>query len=199
MAANGCGDSQAVGGMAVELFQLASLLVGEQGEALRLIENSLASLEIDPCLNPDQARAQARRVVVHAALQHLASEEPSAFSPAPQSVAAHDPCIQDDDLSAAGVTQDQLRLWLHDGERPELRSGLRGWIEGLPVVQRAIFVQRAVLGQGNEAAASLLREAGGEPAREWTSANVSQTFRRALCSLANSLVHASERMAAQPA
>ena len=99
--------------------------------------------------------------------------------------------MQDDDLQAAGITPAELRLWLeHQGGLPEQRRGLREWLEQLPVAHRAVFVQRAVLGQGNAAAADLLREAGGRHAADWTPQGVSDVFRQALCSLANSLAHA---------
>jgi hypothetical protein len=184
MATSGCGDASAVQGIAVELFQLASLLVGDEAKALELIERSVATMEIDPCLDPEAARLQARTRVTREALAQLVAAEPAMFAQGGQPPAAHDPCIQDEDLQAAGVTPAELRAWVEGQGKPELRK----WLEGLPVAQRAIFVQRAVLGQGNEAAASLLREAGG--AHGWTAEGVSDVFRQALCSLANSLVHA---------
>jgi len=190
MATKDCGDAGAVPGMAAELFQLASLLVGDGDRALSLIERSLATMEIDPCLNPVLAREQARACIVRDSLAELALEQPAAFDTHATGSMEHDPCIQDDDLQAAGITPVQLRSWLEQQAKPELRRGLRDWLEELPLVQRAIFVQRAVLGQGNEAAATLLRETGGPQAKGWTSQNVSDTFRQALCSLANSLAHA---------
>ena len=186
----GCGDPGTVQGMAAELFQLASLLVGEEDRALQLIESSLASMAIDPCLDPEAAKEQARARVVRGALLSLSAAEPAAFSIVSIAGAAHTPCIQDDDLQAAGITPTQLRSWLEQQGRPELKRGLRAWLEELPLVQRTIFVQRAVLGQGNEAAASLLREAGGADAAGWTPQTVGEAFRQALCSLANSLAHA---------
>ena len=199
MSTEGCGEATAVGGMAVELFQLASLLTGSESQALRLIEEAVSSLQIDPCLDPAEAKAEARRAVVRTALAQIAAAQPAEFAAQALPAADHDPCIQDDDLLAAGVTQDQLRKWLEEQEKPELRKGLRAWLEGLPVAQRVIFVQRAVLGQGNEAAASMLHEAGGERASGWTPLSVSRTFRQALCSLANSLAHAPEVASGQPA
>lgn len=190
MTTDGCGNAGAVQGMAMELFQLASLLVGEQGKALQMIESSLATMEIDPCLDPALAREQARARVVREALRQLVDEQPAAFRAEEPEMSAADPCIQDDDLQSAGMTSTQLRELLEEGSKPELRSGLRDWLEGLPMLQRTIFVQRAVLGQGNDAAANLLREAGGKDASGWTPERVSGTFRRALCSLANSLAHA---------
>ena len=185
-----CGDAGAVQGMAVELFQLASLLVGNEGRALQLIESSLATMEIDPCRDPEAAREQARGRVVRGALAELFAAQPAAFRSLPAAAASCAPCVQDDDLEAAGLTPVQLRLWLEQQAKPELRRGLRTWLEELPVVQRAIFVQRAVMGQGNEAAAKLLRETGGAEAGGWTPQSVGESFREALCSLANSLAHA---------
>lgn len=199
MATKGCGDANAVGGMALELFQLASLLAGDEGEALGLIENALAVLEIDPCLDPEQAKQQARRAVVRLALTQMGHAEPAAFAAPASSADAHDPCIQDDDLRAAGVTQDEVRGWLEHSGKSELRQGLRSWIEKLPLAQRVVFVQRAVLGQDNDSAAELLRDAVGEPARGWTRQEISQTFRQALCSLANALAHAPDAASSQPA
>ena len=190
MVTRDCGDAGVVPGMAAELFQLASLLVGDGDRALGLIERSLATMEIDPCMNPVQAREQARACIVRESLAELALEQPAAFGTQAVGTMDHDPCIQDDDLQAAGVTPAQLRSWLEQQAKPEMRRGLRDWLEELPLMQRAIFVQRAVLGQGNEAAAMLLRETGGPQATGWTSQNVSDTFRQALCSLANSLAHA---------
>ena len=190
MTTDGCGNAGAVQGMAMELFQLASLLVGEQGKALQMIESSLATMEIDPCMEPSLAREQSRAQVVREALRQLADEQPAAFRAEDGAASAADPCIQDDDLQAAGMTPAQLSDLLGEGGKPELRTGLREWLEQLPLLQRTIFVQRAVLGQGNDAAANLLREAGGTDASGWTPERVSGTFRRALCSLANSLAHA---------
>ncbi len=190
MRSDGCGDRSAVAGMAEELFQLASLLLGSGRRALPLIESALATMEIDPCLDPERAREQARRAVVRAALVQLAREQPAAFSSYAAPAGGPDPCVHDDDLQAAGVTADELHTWLEQRGEGELHRPARAWLERLPPAERAVFVQRAVLGQGNEAAAKLLREAGGDEARGWTPEKVSNLFRRALCSLANSLAHA---------
>ncbi|RRA48913.1 hypothetical protein D1Y84_12120 [Acidipila sp. EB88] len=175
--------------MALELFQLASLLIGEESKAMLLIEDSLATMDADPCAEPTAARAQARKVVVEGAIRTLAQQSPGAFQ-ASAATAAAGPCVQDDDLQAAGVTPEQLRNLLDEHGRPELRHGLRVQLEQLPIAQRAVFVQRAVLGQSNDAAAQLLREAAGPDASGWTAETVSGTFRQALCSLANALAHA---------
>ncbi len=186
----GCGNDGAVGAIAVELFQLASLLVGSGGQALPLIENALGRLEADPCLNPEQAREEARKAVVREAVSHLAAQQPTAFASQNELMGGTVPCVEDDDLQAAGISPAQLQQWLDGGAEGELGQGPRAWLEGLPAAQRAVFVQRAVLRQGNEAAARLLREAGGTEARGWTGEKVSGLFRQALCSLANSLAHA---------
>ncbi len=196
IAETGCGDPGVVPGMATELFQLASLLVGSEERALTTIESALATMQIDPCLDPESARQQARVGVVRSALQVLAAEQPASLATIDGGTADAGPCIQDDDLAGAGITEAQMRDWLGRQGNAGLQKGLRDWLESLPVAQRAVFVQRAVLGQGNEAAAGLLRETGGSPAAGWTPQDVSQTFRVALCSLANSLAHAPEQASA---
>ncbi len=188
MSAGDCGEASAVGGMAEELFHLASLLVGDSGNALPVIEQALATVEIDPCLDPVEARQQARRAVVRTAIARLKAEQPAAFTGAADSGQGSDPCVQDADLQAAGVSAEDLRVWLGAHGGAALKSPARAWLEQLPAAERAVFVQRAVLGQGNEAAASLLREAAG--AEGWTGERVAGVFRRALCSLADALAHA---------
>ena len=69
MAETGCGDPAVVPGMATELFQLASLLVGSEDRALSVIESALATMQIDPCLDPESARRQARVAVVRSAIE----------------------------------------------------------------------------------------------------------------------------------
>ena len=151
---------------------------------MQVIESALASMEqIDPCpRDPDAARRQARLGVVRSALETLAADQPASLATQGLENGSADPCIQDDDLAGAGITESQLHEWLAREGNPSLQKGLRDWLESLPVAQRAVFVQRAVLGQGNEAtagsAADRRRSAAG-----WTSQEVSQTFRVALCSL----------------
>ena len=69
----------------------------------------------------------------------------------------------------------------------EGRGRLRTWLQHLPLAQRAIFVERVVLGHDNTATAETLRSASGTAS--WTPEKVSTVFRQALCSLATSLVH----------
>jgi hypothetical protein len=63
---------------------------------------------------------------------------------------------------------------------------LRDWLNQLPAAQRAIFIERAILGWDNAAVAASLNNA---VSRNWQPRQVSEVFRQALCSLANSLVH----------
>ncbi len=183
MGSGGCGDGSALQGTAVELFQLASLLMGDQQEAVALVEQTLASVEIDPCLDPAAARELTRARVLAFGLERLRELDPQSFSGVP---AVNTVCVEDDDLSSAGISQTQLAGWLAG----EGRQDLRDWLAALPGAQRAIFVQRAVLGQGNGAVA----EALGEGA--WSADAVGEMYRLALCSLANSLAHSTGVLAA---
>lgn len=179
-----------VQGMAAELFQLASLLVGDGPSAAPLIESSLSNMEIDPCLDPEAAREQARTHVVRAALGLLAAQSPAEFAARTEGDIGSS-CIEDDDLLAAGVSPAQLRGWLEGQGNGELRRELRQWLESLSPLQRVVFVQRAVLGLGNETVARKLDDASGKSnTPQWTAQGVSGVFRQALCSLANSLAHA---------
>ena len=183
MGKQGCSDVL-VEDTATKLFQTAALLLGDEGEAVRLVEETMAGAEVDPCADGSEAQLVLRDQLVQAAIRQLSEREPGSFA-AVETGGGNALCIDDDDLSAAGVTSSQLSDLLQG----EGRGQLRGWLEHLPPAQRAVFVERAMLGQDNTATAQTLRIAGGESAAGWTPDKVSNVFREALCSLASSLVH----------
>ena len=179
----GCGDPQEIEGAAAELFQLASLLVGDESEAVSLVEAAVNASELDPCAESEALRQATRLHVLQGALTRLGEQHPGELA-APLAHAAANSCIDDDDLSASGVSPAQLAAWMAGDGRHDLRQ----WLEQLPLAQRAVFVQRAVLGQGSDAAAHTLSDAAG-PGPAWTPEMVGETFRMALCSLANRVAH----------
>ena len=171
---------------ALELFQVAALMLGNESEAVALVEETVATTEIDPCADAAAMRRLAQAALIESALSKLSQRDPAAFDAAGEkSDAASATCIESDDLSATGVSQAQLSELIAGGGREQLRQ----WLGQLPGVQRAIFVQRAVLGQDNVATAERLRKGIGARANGWTAENVSEVFRQALCSLATSLVN----------
>lgn len=175
---------------AAELYQLAALLLGDEGEAANLVESTVANVDVDPCAPEDAAVDTARHHLVEAAVALMNEADPGAFA-APAHGSGPATCIEDDDLSAAGISAQQISDLLSG---PGNGRELRNWLDELPKAQRAIFVQRAVLGWNNDAtAASLVNGSGAEPA--WSGAQVGETFRQALCSLANLLVHAEAQRA----
>ncbi len=180
----GCGDPSAVSGTAAELFQLAALLVGDPSQAVKLVEESLAGMEIDPCLEPAAARRLAEQQLLRRAVAVLRQNDPASFEKQPSAAGAV--CVEDDSLDAAGISQSQLAAWLAG----EGRGDLRAWLAALPGAQRAVFVQRAVLGHGNAATAQMLAAPSArETVQGWTPEAVGEAYRLALCSLANSLAH----------
>jgi DNA-directed RNA polymerase specialized sigma24 family protein len=183
MGNQGCSDAL-VEDTAVKLFQTAALLLGSGDEAVRLVEETMANVEVDPCAGGGNATTTLQNELVEAAIRQLSQREPDSFAVA-EAGSGNALCIEDDDLSAAGITSSQLNQLLEDDGRNQLRN----WLEHLPAAQRAIFVGRAMLGQDNAATAERLRLAGGEKAAGWTAGRVSDVFRQALCSLANSLAH----------
>jgi len=186
MAIGDCNDSvQKVQETAAELYQLAALMLGDEGEAVSLVESTVADVDVDPCASEATAVDTARHHLVEAAVARMNDAEPGAFA-APAIAEAPAVCIEDDDLSAAGISAAQIADILKGAGNGDQ---LRNWLNQLSTAQRAIFVQRAVLGWNNDAtAASLANGSGTKPA--WSAAQVSETFRQALCSLANLLVHA---------
>lgn len=120
---------------------------------------------------------------VETAVLRLTEADPQAFA-APVLPVATGGCIENDDLASAGVSADQLAGMVNG---PGRRT-LRGWLNKLSAVQRVIFIQRAILGWDNAAAAKLL---GTNARGNWQPRQVGEIFRQALCSLATSLVSSS--------
>lgn len=182
MATSDCeGARAAATDAAVELYQIAALMMGDEGQAVEVVETAVAKTNVDPCADAEASIEAARATLVETAVARLSETEPKAFD-AP-AAAASGGCIEDDDLASAGISSDQLAGMLHGPARRVLRE----WLNQLPIAQRTIFVERAVLGWDNARAASSLTRAA---ARSWQPGQVSDLFRQALCSLANSLVHA---------
>ena len=168
---------------ALELFQMASLLVGDQEQALRLVEECVATSDLDPCAAEPGAEDRVRDRLTQSALSWMRERAPESFA-VDETPATLGGCVETDDLEAAGISSAKLAEMLSGEQRQKLRN----WLDDLPMAQRAVFVLRAVLGRNNEATAEELRRAGGSAG--WTADQVSLLFRSALCSLANQLAHA---------
>ena len=166
---------------AVEMYRFAALLLGDEAEAMNLVETTVAAVDIDPCADPCTAKGLVRERVLDGALAIVHRDHPAAFDHLP----AADPsgsCLEDD-----------ATVPLSSGEIASLIAGagrgpLRDWLGRLSHAQRAVFVQRALLGSSNaDTARAINRHA--RPST-WTAEAVSNLFRQALCSLASSLMHA---------
>ena len=166
---------------ALEMYRFAALMLGSETEALRLVESTVAAVEIDPCADPQAAKGLVRDRVLEGALAILARQDPASFAEVP--AAAASPCLEEDDESAP-LSGEQLSQLVSGAGRGRLRE----WLGRLSLAQRAVFVQRAVLGQDNAATASAINRFA-RPA-VWTADAVGRLFRQALCSLASSLIHA---------
>lgn len=165
---------------AVEMYRLAALMLGNEAEALRLVESTVASVEIDPCADPRAAKGLVRERVLEGALAIMHRHNPASFGDLPAAEPGSG-CIEDD--GTAALSGEQLsELMAGSGRGP-----LREWLDRLTLAQRAVFVQRAVLGQTNADTAKALNRIARPVV--WTAEAVSSLFRQALCSLASALVH----------
>src|ERR1700689_155674 len=149
----GLGHAPATGHLMAEdtplqLFQIAVLMLGDEQEAVSLVEESVAGVETDPCAEGTLAYAEARTLLVRTAVQRMAGLYPAAFT-VPTSQPADASCIETDDLGAAGLTGDQFGALISGAGR----AGMREWLEQWAPALRAIFGLGAVGGKD-----------GGEPA-----------------------------------
>jgi hypothetical protein len=172
--------------IAGELYNLASMLVGEGEEAVRLVEIAIDKAEISACQNPKAARRSTGRALAKGAVAHLAAADPEAFA-APEGSFHPTTCIEDDDLESAGLSVEQLEAMFAGPERERVRQ----WLTHLSTGIRTVFILRAVAGQDAAGTAAILAEFGGPKAAGWQPEAVRHVFRQGLCSLASQLLHAS--------
>lgn len=172
--------------IAAELYRISSMLLGEGEESIRLIEQVVATVDLPAFRDHVEARHNSRLALGAQAIALLAERNPSALAAPAESESGPVSCIEDDDLSAAGVTPDELEQMISGPEGHRLRD----WLEGLSISLRTVFVLRAVAGLSSGEIAGLLAEHGGESALNWTPEAVRSIFRQALCSLASQLIHA---------
>jgi hypothetical protein len=172
--------------MGAKLYRMASMLVGEGEESVRLVETAIANAEVSLCQDPIVGRKSSRRALGAAALELLAERDPGSLA-APQGLAPASTCIDDDDLAAAGISTEELESMMAGPERDRVRE----WLASLPTAMRAVFVLRAVAGFTAAETVALLQAHGGPEAAGWTLEAVREVFRQGLCSLASQLIHAS--------
>jgi hypothetical protein len=172
--------------MAGDLYHLASMLVGEGEETISLIEKAVATADIPACCDHLEARHSARVAMAVLAIERVSAREQTVFT-APKGEVGPVSCIEDDDLSAAGVTAAELEVLLNGPDRQRLRT----WLECLGNPLRVIFVLRAVAGLSSPEVAGLLSLHGGQAAKGWTPDAVRDSFRGALCSLTSQMIQAS--------
>ena len=166
-----------------ELFQTAALILADQAEAIAAFEQAVAASDVDPCADPASAYMHTREVLTQMAVARAVAMNPAAFEPEALTP-ANDVCLDTDDWAATGLTAPQLSEVVSGSGRTRLRD----WLEHLRPAARVIFVLRAILGKDSATVAATLRGAEVKPG--WTSEQVGQVFRGALCSLASSLVQA---------
>lgn len=171
--------------IAAGLYNMASMLVGEGEDGVRLVEMAVATAEVSACQNPLEARKSSRRALCTAALDVIERRNPGSLA-APEGLKPAANCIEDDDLDAAGVSGEELENMIAGPDRDRVRN----WLASLPTALRTIFVLRAVAGFTAAETAGLLAAHGGPLAAGWTPDAVREVFRQGLCSLASQLIQA---------
>ncbi|HEY1161166.1 MAG TPA: hypothetical protein VGE83_11070 [Terracidiphilus sp.] len=167
------------------LYSMASMLVGEGEDSIRLVETAVANAEVSACHDPVEARKSSRRALCAAALDTLTKRDGGSLA-APEGVEPAGTCIEDNDLDAAGVSSEELERMIAGPDRERVRK----WLASLPAVLRTIFVLRAVAGFTTAETVDLLKTHGGPQAAGWSGDAVRELFRQGLCSLASQLLQA---------
>lgn len=175
-------------GAALELFQIAAMMLGSEEEAVALVEDAFAGVQADPCADAGAAEDQALPLLLVMALRRVLRRSPEAFAVPPQ-VADSAACIDSEELAAPGMEAIAALL-----QEPE-RAAIRHWLDQLTPALRAIFVLRAIAGRDAAQTLDLLYRSGASGARLWSREQVGAAYRGALCSLANSLLTSNARLA----
>ncbi len=171
--------------IAIGLYSLASMLVGEGEEGARLVETTIATADVSSASDPREARQNSRRALAVAAIDILFRRNSGSLA-APETLELVQTCIEDEDLDAAAEYGEELERMIAGPDRDRVRK----WLESLPTDLRTIFVLRAVAGFTAPQVADLLAAHGGPQAAGWTAAAVRECFRQGLCSLASQLLQA---------
>jgi hypothetical protein len=174
--------------IAAGLYSLASMLVGEGEDSIRLVETAVAEADLSACEIPLEARKSSRRALCASALNTLTARDTASLA-APEGLEHAATCIGDDELDAAGVSSEELEQMIAGPDRDRVRN----WLESLPTAMRAIFVLRAVAGFTTKETAELLQAHGGHQAAGWSQDAVRELFRQGLCSLATHVLQAANR------
>jgi hypothetical protein len=172
--------------IAAGLYSLASMLVGEGEEGVRLVEHTVSTAEVARRGDHYAARRNSRLALAKGALETIARREPGSLA-APESATGPGTCIEEDDLDSAGVSAKELEQMIAGPDRDRVRK----WLANLPTALRTVFVLRAVAGFTSAETAALLAAHGGPGSESWTENAVRDVFRQGLCSLASQLIHAS--------
>jgi len=172
--------------IAAGLYNLASMLVGEGEESVRLVEHTISTVEVSKCGDHFEARHSSRLALAEAALDTIARREPGSLA-APAGEAGPVTCIEDDDLDSAGVSANELEQMIAGPDHDRVRQ----WLANLHTSIRTVFVLRAVAGFTSVETADLLAAHSGPATENWTPSAVRDEFRQGLCSLASQLIHAS--------
>ncbi len=171
--------------IAAGMYSIASMLVGEGEDSIRLVETAVANAEVSANDNPAEARKSSRRALCAGALDTLVRRDATVLA-APEGIQHAATCIDDGELDAAGVSTDELERMIAGPDRDRVRN----WLESLPAVVRTIFVLRAVAGFTATETADLLKAHGGSKAAGWKAEAVRELFRQGLCSLASQVLQA---------
>jgi hypothetical protein len=178
--------------VAAGLYTMASMLVGEGEDSVRLVETAIANADVAACSDATVARQSSRRALCAAALELLTRRDARSLQ-APEGLEHVTTCIEDDDLDAvgdaAGVSSAELERMMAGPDRGRVRT----WLTSLPAAMRTIFVLRAVAGFTAAETAGLLAAHRGPAAAGWNSEAVRELFRQGLCSLASQMIHATAR------
>lgn len=184
------GMDEIVDRIAAGLYTLASMLVGEGEDSVRLVEATIATVPACSTPDPAEGRRNFRRMLCGAAVELLAQRDAGALA-APENPQPAGGCIGDEDLDAAAESRIEFERMIAGPDRDRVRR----WLGELRPDLRTVFVLRVAAGFNARETAELLAAHGGPQASGWSAESVREVFRQALCSLASHVLQATVQSA----
>lgn len=207
-----CGEAfrEKAGEAAEDLFHLAILLLSDEMEAVEVVEEFVAGLEVNKSAdcetsrirmvqqdgsqtemfvtkaNKHEAQHASKRRLAELSLLRIAKRGVNVLAVPDAAAKCRTRCMDCEDLSSSGISPSEFDDVLHGVRRAHARQ----WLEGLNPVDRSIFVLRATADFSSEETAELLGPIG---AGGWTPEAVSEVYRAGLCSLASQVLHQAAR------
>ena len=171
--------------IAAGLYSLASMLVGEGEESVRLVETAVATADVSASEERSAGAPEQSAGACGRRSRFWPGAIPTAWRRPPESGAQT--CIEDDELDAVGVSSEELERMIAGPDRDRVRK----WLASLPPERGSFLCCARWLDLLRPNCRRCWRRTAEPQLPAGLPNAVREIFRQGLCSLASQLLHAS--------